>query len=81
VWTRIGDEHVLAIVAVPVGAVVARRAVAASAGGYVQALRFARRYAPSVRLWGVEGAGHYGAVLARYLAERGSHQVEIEEVG
>ena len=71
------DEHVLAIVAVPVGAVVGQRAVAASARGCVQALRFARRHAPSARLWAVEGAGHYGAGLARYLSEQAETVLEV----
>ena len=35
------DEHVLAVVAAPTGAVVAQRSVAANARGYAQALRFA----------------------------------------
>jgi hypothetical protein len=35
------DEHVLAIVAAPSGAVVARRSIQASARGYAAALRFA----------------------------------------
>jgi transposase len=71
------DEHVLAIVAVPVGAVVAQRAVAANARGYAQALGFARRHAPSARLWAVEGAGHYGAGLARYLSEQTETVLEV----
>jgi len=64
------DEHVLAVVASPGGAVVAQRAVAANARGYAQALRFAQRYAGGTRVWAIEGAGHYGAGLARYLNER-----------
>ena len=39
------DQHVLAVVAAPTGAVVAQRSVAASARGYAQALRFADEYA------------------------------------
>ena len=35
------DQHVLAVVVAPAGAVVARRTVAANARGYAQALRFA----------------------------------------
>jgi len=35
------DEHVLAIIAAPSGAVVARRSIEASARGYAAALRFA----------------------------------------
>ena len=36
------DEHVLAVVAAPSGAVVAQRSVRASARGYASALAFAR---------------------------------------
>ena len=70
------DEHVLAVVVAPAGAVVARRAVSANAGGYAQALRFADSYASGRRVWAVEGAGHYGAALARYLSGRGETVLE-----
>ncbi len=70
------DEHVLAVVVAPVGAVVARRAVAANAGGYAQALRFADSYASGRRVWAVEGAGHYGAALARFLSGHGETVLE-----
>jgi transposase len=71
------DEHVLAVVAAPVGTVVAQRTVAASAGGYRQALRFAQQQAEGARVWAVEGAGHYGAGLARYLSQRGEAVLEV----
>jgi hypothetical protein len=32
---------------------------------------FAKRRAPGARVWAVEGAGHYGACLARFLSARG----------
>jgi transposase len=70
------DEHVLAVVVAPAGAVVARRAVAANARGYAQALRFADTYAGGRRVWAVEGAGHYGAALARYLSGRSERVLE-----
>src|SRR5437879_12381108 len=70
------DEHVLAVVVAPVGAVVARRSVAANARGYAQALRFAEAYASGRRVWAVEGAGHYGAALARFLGGRGETVLE-----
>jgi transposase len=70
------DEHVLAVVAAPAAAVVAQRRVAASAGGCGQALRFARQQAEGARVWAIEGAGHYGAGLARYLSERGETVLE-----
>jgi transposase len=59
------DEHMLAVIASPAGAVVAQRTLAANGRGYAQALRFARRYAGGTRVWAIEGAGHYGAGLAR----------------
>ena len=61
------DQHVLAVVVVPTGAVIAQRSVAATARGYAAALRFAEEFAPGARLWAIEGAGHYGAGLARHL--------------
>ena len=70
------DQHVLAVVVAPAGAVVAQRLVAASGRGYAQALRFADTYASGVRVWAVEGAGHYGAGLARYLSGRGEVVLE-----
>jgi transposase len=71
------DEHVLAVVAAPAGAVVARQAVATDGAGYRQALRFAERHAAGPGAWAIEGAGHYGAGLARLLAERGETVLEI----
>jgi transposase len=70
------DQHVLAVVVAPVGAVVAQRSVAASGRGYAQALRFANKYASGRRVWAVEGAGHYGAGLARYLSGHGEAVLE-----
>jgi transposase len=71
------DEHVLAVVAAATGAVLARRAVGANGGGYSAALRFAEEAADGARSWAVEGAGHYGAGLARYLASRGETVLEV----
>lgn len=70
------DRHVLAVVVAPTGAVVARRAVAANARGYAEALRFADEHAAGVRVWAVEGAGHYGVGLARYLSGGGETVLE-----
>jgi len=71
------DEHVLAVVVALTGTVVAQRAVPANARGYAQALRFVQEHADGARVWAVEGAGHYGAGLARYLAGRGETVLEI----
>jgi transposase len=70
------DQHVLAVVVAPAGAVVAQRSVTASGRGYAQALRFAESYASGVRVWAIEGVGHYGAGLARYLSGRGETVLE-----
>jgi transposase len=70
------DEHVLAVVAAPTGVVVAQRAVGASGRGYAQAFAFADEHAVGRRVWAVEGAGHYGAGLARYLNDRGETVLE-----
>jgi transposase len=70
------DQHVLAVVASRTGAIVAQRSVGASGRGYAQALRFANQYAAGGRVWAVEGAGHYGAGLARYLSGRGETVLE-----
>jgi len=71
------DEHVLAVVVAPAGAVVARQTVSAGGRGYAQALRFAQRYATGARVWAVEGAGHYGVGLARYLNGRGEAVLDV----
>jgi transposase len=71
------DEHVLAAVAAPAGAVVERQAVAANARGYREMLRFAEQYAAGNRAWAIEGTGSYGAGLARYLAGRGETVLEV----
>jgi transposase len=64
------DQHVLAVVVVPTGAVVAQRSVPATTHGYAAALRFADEFAPGRRSWAIEGAGHYGAGIARHLTAR-----------
>ena len=56
---------------------VAQAVVETSARGYADARRFAERHAPGARLWAVEGAGHYGAGLSRFLAERDETAVEV----
>jgi transposase len=71
------DQHVLAVVAAPASAVVAQLSVRAGARGYVEAVRFAGQHAGGVRVWAVEGAGHYAAGLARHLSGRGETVLEI----
>ena len=71
------DEHVLAVVAAPSGAMVARLSVRASGRGYTAALRFAGEAAAGARVWAIEGTGSYGAGLARYLAVQGETVLEV----
>jgi transposase len=71
------DEHVLALVAAPAGAVVAGKAVRANGRGYREALRFGERYGAGRRAWAIEGTGSYGAGLARYLAGQGETVLEL----
>src|SRR6266446_4832833 len=71
------DEHVLAVVTAPAGAVIAGTTAPANVRGYRQLLRVAARHAPGRRAWAIEGTGSYGAGLARYLAERGEAVLEV----
>ena len=71
------DQHTLAVVAAGTGAVVAQIVVETSARGYAEAHRFAERHAAGARIWAVEGAGHYGAGLTRFLAARDETVVEV----
>jgi transposase len=70
------DQHVLSVVAAPTGAVVAQRAVAASGRGYAHALRFANEHGRGARVWAVEGVGHYGLGIVRFLSDRGETVLE-----
>ena len=74
------DEHVLAVVASPSGAVAAQRSVPATARGYTSALEFAREFANAARVWAIEGTGSYGAGLARYLVGGGETVLESSRV-
>ena len=71
------DEHVMAVVAAPAGAVIAGGAVTANGRGYRELLRLAERHAPGRRAWAIEGTGSYGAGLARFLAGRGELVLEL----
>jgi transposase len=69
------DEHVLVVVSAS-GAVLAQRVVRAESSGYRSALAFAERFAAGRRVWAIEGAGSYGAGLARMMVERGEAVLE-----
>ena len=70
------DRHTLAVVVAPTGAVLSETVIRANGRGYAQALRFAEKQAGGMRAWAIEGAGHYGAGLTRYLRERGETVLE-----
>jgi transposase len=74
------DEHVVAVVTAPAGAVVAGKTTRANARGYLSLLRLAEGHAPGRRAWAIEGTGSYGAGLARYLAERGETVLEVSRI-
>jgi len=71
------DEHVVAVVTAPAGAVVAGTAAATNARGYRELLRVADRHAPGRRAWAIEGTGSYGVGFVRYLAARGETVLEL----
>jgi uncharacterized protein YfiM (DUF2279 family) len=54
------DEHVIAVVTAPAGAVVARRAIGADGRGYREALRFAEQVAAGRRAWASRAAAATG---------------------
>ncbi len=74
------DEHVMAVVTAPAGAVVAGAAASANAHGYRESLRVAEQHAPGRRAWAIEGTGSYGAGLCRYLQARGESVLEVGRI-
>jgi transposase len=71
------DAHALAVVEVRTGVVVVESSVAADGGGYAEALRVAEQHAPGRRAFAIEGAGSFGAGLARVLTEQGEQVFEV----
>ncbi|MFE2457582.1 IS110 family transposase [Streptomyces sp. NPDC059402] len=70
-----GEVHVAAVVS-PLGKILGTESFPATAAGYRQLLAWARRRG-TVRRAGVEGAGTFGASLARYLL---AQQIQVFEV-
>ncbi|WP_147201383.1 IS110 family transposase, partial [Pseudonocardia asaccharolytica] len=62
------DTHTAALVAAGNGALLATLTVSADADGYTQLLELTEQHG-GLRAWAIEGAGGYGAGLARHLAE------------
>jgi transposase len=71
------DEHVLAVVRAPAGAVVARRAIGADRRGYREALRFAEQLAAGKRAWAIESTGSYGGWSGPLFERAGRSVLEI----
>jgi transposase len=74
------DEHVIAVVTAPAGALVAGASAPANARGYGELLRLAERHAPGRRAWAIEGTGSYGSGLCRYLHARGESVLEVSRI-
>ena len=74
------DEHVVAVVTAPAGAVVAAAAAPANAHGYRELLRVAEQHAPGRRAWAIEGTGSHGAGLSRYLHARAESVLEVSRI-
>lgn len=72
-----GASHALAVLGRATGVVLAERSIAATAVGYRAALAWADEQTPGVRVWALEGTGHYGAGLTRYLAAHGETVLEV----
>jgi transposase len=71
------DTHTAALVAVDTRALLATITVTADRDGYAELLALAERHG-GLRGWAVEGAGGYGAGLARHLAEHEELVVELD---
>jgi len=71
------DTHTAALVAVDTRALLATITVPADADGYARLLELAEQHG-GLRAWAIEGAGGYGAGLARYLHEEAELVVELD---
>jgi transposase len=71
------DTHTAALVAATNGALLATITVSADADGYAELVELAEQHG-GLRAWAVEGAGGYGAGLARHLHDLGELVVELD---
>src|SRR5436190_186203 len=71
------DSHALAVVDIVTGAVVFEATVAATSGGYADALALADAHAPGRRAFAIEGTGSFGAGLTRFLSGCGERVPEV----
>jgi len=71
------DTHTAALIAVDTRAVLATLTVPADPHGYARLVELAESHG-GVRGWAIEGAGGYGAGLARHLSDRAELVVELD---
>ncbi len=69
--------HTTAICDARTGGVLAQATVAADPDGYAELCALAEQYS-GLRAWAMEGAGGYGAGLARHLAGAGEQVIELD---
>jgi hypothetical protein len=71
------DTHTAALVAATNGALLATITVSADADGYGELVELAEQHG-GLRAWAVEGAGGYGAGLARHLGDAEEMVLELD---
>jgi transposase len=71
------DTHTAALVAATNGALLATITVSADADGYAELVELAEQHG-GLRAWAVEGAGGYGAGLARHLGDAEEMVLELD---
>lgn len=71
------QTHTAAVVETATGGVLARATVTADPDGYAELVTLAEQHS-GLRAWAMEGAGGYGAGLARHLADAGELVVELD---
>jgi transposase len=71
------QTHTAAVVEARTGGVLARVTVSADPDGYAELVALAEQHS-GLRAWALEGAGGYGAGLARHLAAAGEMVVELD---
>ena len=71
------DTHTAAVVDARTGGVLARATVTTDPDGYAELVALAEAHS-GLRAWALEGAGGYGAGLARYLSDLEELVVELD---
>jgi transposase len=71
------DTHTAAVLDARTGAVLARATISTDPDGYAELLTLAEAHS-GLRAWALEGAGGYGAGLARHLGEEEELVIELD---